>query len=126
MSRITLHLRKQARSREADTNLQAYSLGTFNTIDMIRSRLRFGGTRETGACQSADPRLTVNVQESMVVHDDDGNLVLSEPSSPALKAKTVGGGGGGGDGWYEMHPPTAVRLPERARRDRNPELKFVV
>lgn len=121
MSRITLHLRKQARSREDDPDLQTYPLGTFSSVGAIRSRLRF--TRTPPANQSTDPRMTVTVQESTVMHDDDGYLV-SEPCSPALKS------GGPGVEWFEMRPPAPVRLAsgriERPAREKNPELHFVV
>lgn len=126
MSRITLHLRKQARSREADAQLQTYSLTTISrtTTSGLRSRLRF--TRSTDVGQfSTDPGVAVNVEESVVTYDDRGN-VLSEVADPnALKTPTSPDGE-----WFEVRPPAPVRLAtsRSARRavENDPELRFVV
>ena len=113
MSRITLHLRKQARARETDTALQVFS-GTEGSSG-IRSRLRF--TRSgNGQTTSLDP-LSVTVEETTVTHDDKGRVV-----GGVLK-------GEGGEEWFEMHAPPPVRLASarvRARDERDPELRFVV
>ena len=115
MSRITLHLRKQARAREADSVLAAPAPGTTTSTGGagVRSRLRFTGTR-SGA--SLDP-LSVTVEETTVTHDDKGRVV-----GAALK-------GGGGEEWFEMRAPPPVRLASArvcARDERDPELRFVV
>lgn len=114
MSRITLHLRKQARSRENDTVLQAYSVGTQSAS--IRSRLRF---KRSGGQASLDP-VSVAVEESTVMHDDRGNVVGERVFSKKSRAA---------EEWYEMRPPPPARVASsRARmpKEADPELRFVV
>ena len=123
MSRITLHLRKQARARETDTALQVFS-GTEGSSG-IRSRLRF--TRSgNGQTTSLDP-LSVTVEETTVMYDDDGNVV----GDPAAGKK----GGAGTEEWYELRAPASPRPPAPARvasararppRVPDPELRYIV
>ena len=108
MSRITLHLRKQARSREDDARLQTFSMGT---VSALRSRLRFVRSGADSAAAGPDGRVAVTVQESTVTHDDAGRLMDK----------------GAVDEWYELHQPAPVRLPTSGRKgDGNPELRYVV
>lgn len=105
MSRITIHLRKQARSRELDTHLATYSYSTTTDPPVGRSNLRLGRTNAT-AHTITDPHLTVTVEENTVTHDDDGH-VLDPSHKPGAE-------------WYEMRPPTPARLSNRAP----PQLRF--
>ena len=102
MSRITLHLRRQARSQERDS-LPTFSRVTFNTMEAIRSRLRFGSARST-ACQSPDPRAMVHVEDRMAKHDDVRSSVHSYPPSLLTKTKNDD------TEWYEIRPPAPVRI----------------
>ncbi|GJE97687.1 hypothetical protein PsYK624_139080 [Phanerochaete sordida] len=113
MSRITLHLRKQARAREADTALaSASAAGTARGTSGgggggVRSRLRFTGTRSDA--------LSVTVEESTVTVDDCGAVVARGAKGAAAE-------------WFEMRAPPPVRVASprvRAPRD-DPELRFVV
>lgn len=101
MSRITIHLRKQARSRELDAHLATYSYSTTTDPPAGRSRLRLGRTNPT-AHTITDPHLTVTVEENTVMHDDDGQIV-----DPSHKP---------GAEWYEMRPPIPARLANRANQ----------
>lgn len=115
MSRITIHLRKQARSRGVDTQLQTFSFATRTVTSGVRSLLRF--TRPTAAMQESvmEPRVAVTVEESIMTHDDSGN-VLDEVDDHDAE-------------WFEMRPPAAVRLAtfrSVRRTAEEPGLKFVV
>lgn len=101
MSRITIHLRKQARSRELDAHLATYSYSTTTDPPAGRSRLRLGRTNPT-VHTITDPHLTVTVEENTVMHDDDGQIV-----DPSHKP---------GAEWYEMRPPIPARLANRANQ----------
>lgn len=111
ISRITLHLRKQARSRETDTILQTRSAGMHSGSGVL-SRMRF--TRSDGQA-SLDP-VSVTVEESIVTHDDSGKVVGDEPVFPKK-------GSVDNEEWYEMRPPAPVRI---ASRPQDPELRFIV
>ncbi|EKM49745.1 uncharacterized protein PHACADRAFT_188785 [Phanerochaete carnosa HHB-10118-sp] len=113
ISRITLHLRKQARSRETDTTLQGRSAVTHSGGGVL-SRMRF--TRSDGETP-IDP-MSVTVEESTVTHDDSGIVGGGEPMFPKK-------GDIGSEEWYEMRrPPATVRIASHARRDS--ELRFIV
>ena len=105
MSRITLHLRKQARSNEGETD--------FWDRAGIRSRLRF---THTGARSKATgpplPSVSVTVEETSVMHDDRGNLLRARepgilPIPVRIRPKDTE------EEWYEMAdlaPPQPARL----------------
>ena len=110
MSRITLHLRRQALSPEEDDPESDY---TTMPLTDLRTRLRFTHSNAPGGSHSHShsrsrsgqtaPTVSVTVEETSVVHDDRGNLLRSPTdevhvAEPRKAAE-----------WYEM----AVRRPRR-------------
>ena len=106
MSRITIHLRKQAR---ANTEVHSQT-----TISHHFEKPFFARLRESfSPCTSqprADPPIAVNVQESFVTHDDHG-----VPVSPGSKAT---------EEWFEMRRPSSALLSPHSKRES--QLRFVV
>lgn len=121
MSRITLHLRKQIRSREIDTDL--ISLKTF-TRSM--PRFRSDGTHHTHTTGD----VSVMVQESAVVHDDRGNVLsMYDDDSDDTVDRRVDKQKDrpAGQDWYDLRPPAPVRLHRKAKegRDDSTVVRFV-
>ncbi|PSR80466.1 hypothetical protein PHLCEN_2v6723 [Hermanssonia centrifuga] len=111
MSRITLHLRKQARARDIETEFIGFA--STDTIQHgVRSRLRFNN-RSAGRGITTDPQLTVTVEESAVVHDDDGNLLGDSQDDDGERRKMAE--------WYEMQmrpkTPPVARISGKMVRD---------
>lgn len=106
MSRITIHLRKQAR---ANTEVHSQTTISHHFEKPFFARLR----QSFSPCASqarADPPIAVNVQESFVTHDDHG-----VPVSPGSKAT---------EEWFEMRRPSSALLSPHSKRES--QLRFVV
>lgn len=106
MSRITLHLRKQARGRKTETDSWERA-GS-------HSRLRFthSGGRSGTIAGTHLPSMSVTVEETSVMHDDRGNILGNResefpPRPPCVRPENVE------EEWYEMAsltPPQPARL----------------
>lgn len=121
MSRITLHLRKQAHTDDSIAQLPTLSLPSRRTSRAC-SRLRFN--HSAGLTQSAsDPRVAVVVGESVMAPDDRGNVL--DESSERGQAKYYAT-----EEWFEMCPRAPVRLASSRSVQRmvgeSPELRFAV
>lgn len=116
MSRITIHLRKQARSRDEDPFLVTWSRATVSLAEAPFSRLRFNNKSNATAQTFTDPHISVTVEETSVVHDDHGGVLGAGPKAT--------------EEWYEMRPPAPARLPtNHSRREptsKEPQLRFLV
>ncbi|KAI0088523.1 hypothetical protein BDY19DRAFT_993920 [Irpex rosettiformis] len=121
MSRITLHLRKQVRAREIDTDLI-----TLKTFSKSLPRFRSVG----GASTIIDPGdVSVMVQESAVVHDDRGNVLSvydndSDETDDTEERPKRGKDHIEGEDWYEIRPPAPVQLHSRPKYDNYTTARF--
>jgi hypothetical protein len=124
MSRITLHLRKQARSRDADPTLSTFpgltSIATASSA--MWTRVRF--TRSS-APSTSDAKVNVAVEETTVRYDDHGNVLDGEDRYPPIFVHTAKRGGAPEE-WYEMQPPAPVRHDEWEEQTRNQALRIAV
>jgi len=126
MSRITLHLRKQVRSREIDEALVSYKFPSTMSVTHLRSRLRFARSdgHSTGAIATAgsagDVNVNVVVDQTSVMHDDKGNVIVDAQDdfcSPeddadlaAADAELRERKSAAVREWYELRPPPPVRI----------------
>lgn len=118
MSRITLSLRKKAHSRESDPLLRSAVKSVTTTLPRFAHRVPVDVAQLSGTTTDLGD-LSVMVQESAVVHDDDGNIVRaydgdSDDSGStgvtSMDVKKKDGSVGGHD-WFELqvrHPASTV------------------
>lgn len=139
MSRITLHLRKQARSRQGDSQLETYPLGTL-TVTALRTRLNFNRSGPPQESPAESRGVAVTVEETTVVHDDDGRLVdMHDDDDSTLAGLPVPGTtdmdkrAAPGLDWFEIRRPAPVRIltgrsqrSRREKKERDPEEQFIV
>lgn len=104
MSRITLHLRKQVRSRDEDNVLVSYFPSSLSASN-LRDRIRFTHSHARSTVDTGE--VSVIVDQTSVVHDDRGNI-LEEPEIRAKKDAAV-------QEWYELRPPPPVRINTRIK-----------
>jgi hypothetical protein len=119
MSRITIHLRKQARCRELDTALASFRIGTTGTLGTesiagARSHLHF----------KTIPEVNVSIEETTVQHDDAGNVLDDRRQAHQYTQKKSEFGAT--EEWFEMRPPEPARAGNGGDGARNRELRFVV
>lgn len=114
MSRITLHLRKQVREQDVDCRLSFKLPSTMpRSFAETRSRLRFaksGVELNTGM-----EDVSVVVQESAIVHDDQGNVLRSYNDASDNKVINITGDKKDArmSEWIELRPPAPVRIQTR-------------
>lgn len=119
MSRITLHLRRQGRTADMDQN--AHVLATYGSANNLRSRLRF--TRSAGRSTADFSQVSVSVQETSVIHDDNGHLVDEVDKNEYLyaiqqkKEAAV-------QEWYELRSPSPSHFAGRSKTS-DGEVRFV-
>lgn len=125
MSRITLSLRKKAHSRESDPLLRSAVKSASTTLPRFAHRVPVDIAQRSGTTTDLGD-FSVMVQESAVVHDDDGNVIRaydgdSDDSGStgvtSMDIKRKDGSVGGHDcRWFELQvrPPVSgvVSHPE--------------
>lgn len=125
MSRITLSLRKKAHSRESDPLLRSAVKSASTTLPRFAHRVPVDVAQRSGTTMDLGD-ISVMVQESAVVHDDDGNIVRaydgdSDDSGStgvtSMDVKRKDGSVGGHD-WFELQvrPPASGVVPHSESR----------
>ena len=113
MSRITLHLRKQARSIDGDLSFASASLISLSAAQsIVWSRIRF---THHNSPAGIDPQMGVTIEESTVRYDDHGHVVDDDSDdrhAHSMKVQKKGAAGVTNE-WYELR---AIHLGDRDER----------